>query len=246
MKRTGIATLCAALMAAMTAMPAMAADLPSGEEVIAKYLEAIGGKEKVTSFKTRVMKGTFNLVDMGMEAGITMYMAPPNFLSVVELPGMGTALQGVTDGKAWQSIEAMGQIGFVEGAQAAAMMRQAEMEVLANWDKHFKSAETVGEEKVGEVDCIKVELTPNEGPAETYYFDKETGLLVQTVAMQQGMEAISEIGDYKEVDGVKMPHSIKTGGMMTVEITIDSIENDAEISADQFTVPEAVAATAGN
>ncbi len=246
MKRIGIAIACAAIMAAMSAVPAAAADLPKAEDVIAKYLDAIGGKEKATSFKTRVMKGTFNLVDMGMEAGITMYMAPPNYLSVVEIPGMGTALQGVTDGKAWQSIEAMGQIGFVEGPEAAGMMQQAEMELLANWDKHFSGAETTGEETVGDAECIKVEMTPKEGTPTTYFFDKESGLLVQTTGMAQGMEAITTIGDYKEVDGVKIPHAMSMGGMMTIEITIASVENNAEIADDQFDVPEAVAATAGN
>jgi hypothetical protein len=233
-------------MAAMPAMTASAADLPSAEDVIGKYLDAIGGKDKATGFKTRIMKGTFNLVDMGMEASITMYMAPPNYLSVVELPGMGTALQGVTDGKAWQSIEAMGQIGFVEGEEAAGMLQQAEMELYANWDKHYASAESVGEETVGDVECIKVEMTPKEGSASTVFFDKESGLIVQTTAMAQGMEAITTIADYKEIDGVKIPHSMSMGGMMTVEITIDSVENNAEIADDQFDVPEAVQATAGN
>ena len=211
MKRIGIGIACAAIIAAMSALPASAADLPKAEDVIAKYLDAIGGKDKVTGFKTRVMKGTFNLVDMGMEAGITMYMAPPNYLSVVEIPGMGTALQGVTDGKAWQSIEAMGQIGFVEGEEAAGMLQQAEMEILANWDKHFESAETVGEEAVGDVECVVVEMTPKEGSASKYFFDKESGLVIQTVGMAQGMESITTIGDYKDVDGVKLAHAISMG-----------------------------------
>ncbi len=244
MKRIGVGIACAAIMAAMSGMPAMAADLPSAEDVIAKYLDAIGGKDKATSFKTRVMKGKFNLVDMGMEAGLTMYMAPPNFLNVIELDGMGTALQGVTDGKAWQSIEAMGQIGFVEGEEAAGLKQQAELELLANWDKHFDSAETVGEEAVGDAECVKVEFTPKEGSPTNYFFDKESGLMVQSVAMAQGMEAVTTVGDYKEVDGVKIPHSLSVGGMMTIEITIESVENNADIAADQFAIPEAVAATA--
>jgi hypothetical protein len=33
---------------------------------------------------------------------------------------------------------------------------------------------------------------------------------------------------------------------MTIEITVESVENNAEIAADQFDVPEDVAATAGN
>lgn len=244
MKRTGIAIACAVVVAAMSALPATAADLPSADDVIAKYLDAIGGKDKATSFKTRVTKGTFNLVDMGMEASITMYSAPPNFLSVVELPGMGTALQGVSDGKAWQSIEAMGQVGFVEGPEAAGMLLQADMEPLANWKKHFASAKTVGEETVGDADCIKVEMTPKEGPATTYFFAKDSGLIVQSVGEAQGMEATTTIGDYKEVDGVKIAHSISTGGMMTIEITIASVENNVDIADDQFDVPEAVQATA--
>jgi hypothetical protein len=196
MKRAGIAVACAAILAAMPVFVGTAAaeDLPAADEVVAKYLEAIGGKDKVTGFDSRIMKGQFNLVDMGMMAPMTMYMKGGDYLNVIELEGMGTALRGVSDGKAWQKIEAMGQIGYVDGADAAQLMREADMEVLANWNKHFESAETVAKEEVGEGEAYKVTFTPKEGEPVNYYFDAESGLAVKSTTMAQGLEASTVIG----------------------------------------------------
>ena len=86
-------------------------------------------------------------------------------------------------------------------------------------------------------------MTPKEGPAETVYFSKASGLIVQTTAEQQGMAVTSKVGDYKEVDGVKIAHKmVSEGGAMNITITFDSIEQNVDIDKSKFDIPEEIKA----
>ena len=60
-------------------MPVFAGDeLPKAEEVMAKYIEAIGGKEALEKIHNRVTKGTLAMPAQGMTMEMTTYSAEPN------------------------------------------------------------------------------------------------------------------------------------------------------------------------
>ena len=83
----------------------------------------------------------------------------------------------------------------------------------------------------------------------TLYFEKESGLLVKQEVSQQGGSVETMIGDYKEVDGIKIAHRTaqKTkieGVQFAVEIvtTIDSVEHNVDIPASRFALPDDIKA----
>lgn len=239
--------LVAALAAVVVAAPfgsASAASLPSAQEIIDNYIKAIGGKAAIGKINNRVTKGVFSLVDMGMTANYENIVAPPNAYNAISIEGMGEVLNGISDGVAWES-HFMNGDSILEGDRKLTAERGATLNQYVDWQKWYSSAEVKGEEAVGESTAYAVEMTPKSGDPSTVYFDKESGLIVQTDGVgQDGMMASTIIGDYKDVNGVKVPHSIRIEGGMTIEITMESIEHNAEIADDAFALPAQIAALA--
>ncbi|MEX2015303.1 MAG: hypothetical protein WD873_01615, partial [Candidatus Hydrogenedentales bacterium] len=232
MKRAMVTALtCAAL--ALPLGNAAAQDMPSAEEVINKYRDASGTKD--AKFKNRVTKGTFALPDMGMSGTNISYSEQPNMLNVITLDAFGEVKRGISGDVVWSS-DPMQGARIVEGEEAKAMMNQNQFDQFANWKDDFESAEVVGEADVDGTTAWQVKVTPKEGNESTMYFAKDSGLLARVEATDaMGTPNTTTLSDYKEVDGVQVPHMIKIeGGMATFEITTESVEHDAEIPAGTF------------
>lgn len=222
------------------AAPSIAQDLPKGADVINKSIKASGG-DKYKDVKNRVTKSTLSIAAMGMEAQREEFLAPPNSL-VSMSTDFGDFLNGTTADVAW-SVNPMQGAAVLEGEQKEAALRQAQLNPFQGWDKGGATAETVGEETVGEEACYKVEVKRGEGDPETYLFSKDSGLLVQIQTVQDGMPANVNLSDYKEVDGIKIPHKTSmSGGQFDIEITVNSVEHNVDIPEEKFELPAEIKA----
>lgn len=230
----------AALSALMLVPGAQAADLTTAEEVLAKYVDAIGGTDALAKVKTRTIKATFTLPAMGMEADYSLWVAPPNSRNVISLPAFGDVIRGVTGDVAYM-VSPMDGASVLEGAEKAAMIRQNSFDEYSNWKENFESAEFVGKEDVKGKACYVVTLTAKGDKPATQYFDAESGLLTQVVSDQQGMKVTTTLSNYKEVDGIKMPHKIEnTGGQLEFELVYTKVAHNEDIPESTFEIPAEV------
>jgi hypothetical protein len=220
--------------------PAQAATV---EEIIGKYIEATGGQAAHDAIKNRHSQGTFMLVDMGMSASMDQWNAPPQYLSVVSLEGMGEVKSGISDdGTVWE-MHFMNGDSIKEGDAAKGIRRQAQLNPYSNYKEMYESVEVEGEEDVDGEACYKVTFTPGDGNPTSVFFSKESGLAIQQVGMgADGMMSTTKIGDYQDVGGVKVPHKLEVLGGMTVEIMFDSIEHNVDIPEGTFATPDAIVA----
>jgi hypothetical protein len=220
----------------------MAADMPTPKDIVNKYIEATGGKAKWEGLKSRTAKGTLNVVAMGMTGTLTQYAQGDNAKMIMALDGFGEFLNGVKDGKVWSSNMMAGDT-LVEGAEAEAAKQQFDLQQWLHWEKYYPTAETVAEEAVGDKTAWKVVFTPAEGEAVTHWFDKESGLLIQTLGNQMGGPATITYQDYKEVNGVTVPFGQAIEGSNgPIEMKFDTIEFNADIDPANFEVPAGIAA----
>ena len=80
---------------------AWAAD--DADTVIGRYLEAMGGKAALAKVQSRVIKGTFNMPDMGMSAKMEVYtLRPDKYLSFINFMEVSPAYSGVNGDVAWE------------------------------------------------------------------------------------------------------------------------------------------------
>jgi hypothetical protein len=211
------------------AAPAMAVDLPSVEEVMKKYFEACGGQDKMKAVKNQVIKGTLSLTDMGLDADYADYTAPPNSLNISDFQGMGVVKNGLTNGIEWS-------INPFQANNANKTERTANIFALVSWDRSDAKHETTGERVAGDHACYEITVTAEGASPSKLLFSKSTGLLVQ---MEQGTR-VSKLGEYKEVNGIKIPHlieQIESGDEPNITITMASVEFDADIPEGTFDTP---------
>ena len=105
-------------------------------------------------------------------------------------------------------------------------------------------AEALGNESVGDINAAKVQLTSPEGTSAVHLFDPGTGYLLKTVQesdMQgQMVETISSYSDYKEVDGITLPHTISVdvgGGMFVMSSIVTKVEVNKTVDPAIFIKP---------
>jgi len=223
---------------------AAAQDSPKAEDVIGKYIEAVGKYTKdgkPAKLTSRVTKGTLVLPDFMIEAPLESFLVPPNTYTNIQIEGFGDVERGVKDGVAWE-INPMTGPRILEGAEKAGAIRDATgFTEFENWKKFFTKAETKGEGTVGDAACHKVVMTPKEGPEMTCYFDKKSGLLLKTAMEVGGYDIETTLSDYKETDGIKLPHKMVTeGGEIGMETILESVEYNVDVPKDKFDLPDEI------
>lgn len=233
--------------AAQASAPAKQAALPTGESLMTKYVEALGGQAAFDKIDNRVAQGSLDLGAMGITMSLSVYAAKPDRLySIVDSDATGRIESGVVDGIVWENSAMRGAI-VKEGAEKDDVLRDAAFDRMVYWKPSTKSVECVGVADVDGKPAYKVVLTPKTGSAQTIYFDRETGLAVQIetrmAAAGQVIDIVSKPGDYRVLDGVKIPFTIKQYLMGQERvITLQSVEHNVSLPADRFALPAAIKA----
>ena len=79
-----------------------------------------------------------------------------------------------------------------------------------------------------------IDATPPEGLSEKLYFDQQTGLMVRQI---NGMLE-TNFDDYRDVDGIKLPFSIRrTFPAGAISTTLREIKHNVPIDDAKFIVP---------
>jgi len=217
----------------------------TGEKVIENYINAIGGADNIKKVKNLVMlsKGEMDAGGMMLNLEITSVKINPKKTGLVKsveeikMNGM-VAQKNVFDGK---TSKTTGMMGASE-AQGEELEKIKENAVPFEELKYKELGYTItltGIDEVESSDAYKVELVNKKGVITTQYFDTTTWLLVKTgkkeTSPQGDMEIITYTSDYKEVNGVKYPHKIKSEvGPQIINATIISIEVNTDKAAKYF------------
>jgi zinc protease len=223
-----------------------AADLPSAESILDRYVEVTGGREAYESRKSEVAHGKMEIAAAGISGELTSYARPGLQYVVIELTGVGKIEQGVKGDIAWENSILQGP-RIKTGDELQATLRDATFNAPIHWREMYPTVETVGIEPINGEDAYRVLQTPVEGNAVTTYYSVKTGL-----ALKSSMTMASQMGDipveaamleYKEFGGVLYPTRLNQNAAgQNITITIDSVEINEDIPDERFDLPEAVQA----
>ena len=214
-----------------TEKPAMTMPIPEGmtaEKVVNKYIEAIGGKEKVMAVKTVMMVS--NATIQGTPLLMTMKASAPNKASQV-ISVMGNTFQkAVFDGKIGYE-ESRGQRKVLEGDD----LEKAKNKNVLFGDLNYTSGELVRIEPLEGKNAIVLKYLGKE-----IFYDMTTGLKVksvETVKTPDGKEVKvpTTFSDYKEVNGILFPHAVgQKSGPMDLNFTISEIKINEGVTDEDF------------
>jgi hypothetical protein len=216
--------------------------LPTVDEVLDKYVKALGGKEAVEKVSSRVEKGSLELEGMGLSGPVEVYAKAPNkTVTVIDLSGFGKIVR-TFDGEKGYVSDPMSGLRELSGAELATDKRNADFYGMLNSRKNFSKLEIKGKEKVGSSDAYVVVATPAVGDAEKHYFAADTGLLVRVDSKsetpQGKLSFETYFSDYKEVDGIKIAHLVRqVSSAFIAVIKLSEVKHNVEVADAKFAKP---------
>lgn len=227
---------------ALAAVPAVAQ--PGVDQILAKYVQALGGQAAYEKVTTRAMKGTVEIPDDNITgAAQVVAKAPGSFRLTMDIPGYGV-IETVLDGDSgWEKnpdsgTHAMSKTDLTVAQRDHHFYREMRLKEL------YPKMETAGVYRVGGSTMYVVEATPAAGPSEKLYFDAETGLLVkrdfERVTLEDGIVQYEMLlRDYRDVDGLKLPFTIEQRAPdNTMIFRFAEIKNNAPLADAAFSKPE--------
>jgi hypothetical protein len=211
--------------------------MPEGitlETVFAKYYEAMGGVDVLSSLKAMDMKAHLEIPGMpGQLKMRTAKITPNKFMMEQSMQGMTVMKMTYVDGVGKQS--GMQGEKELEGEELEDLKKQASFVVdeLA-WMQDLESFTFDGQTLMDGKAVYQV----SEGE-KTRYFEVETGLFyksTETTETPEGDMAVSmTVEEWGEYNGIKMPKvSKQSAGQQTFTIIVDSVEFGDDVKAKLF------------
>jgi len=218
---------------------------PSVDQVIAKYIQARGGAQKLNARISFTAKGRSLSYGEADPAPMQIFAkAPAQRTEIV------TSMNGVTtttfDGRAgWLAVpDAVTPISW--RALNGAELEGARLDAVLEFPTQLKAALTswIGAvpSAIGDADVQVIQGMMPGGYPVKLYFDDETGLLVRQIRYTESPVGRNtwqiDYSDYKDVGGVKMPFKwifMWQSGKNIIELT--DVQPNAAIPANRFAAP---------
>lgn len=242
-----------ALFALVCVMALPAAAEATLEQIIATNVESRGGMDALKNIESLRIEGRMAM-GPGMEVPVTMEMKRPSSMRM-ELVLQGMTMVQAYDGETgWQIMPFAGSTEpeKVSGEELEQLTDQADIDgPLVDYEEKGYKLELLGTEDVDGTEAHKIKVTRKSGRETIMYLDTEYCLEIKSESKttQQGMEIEVEVsyGDYKEVAGVMMAHSmtqtaVAAAGSQQMTFTFENVEANIELAENRFAMPEAEAA----
>jgi outer membrane lipoprotein-sorting protein len=225
---------------------AAAAGAETADDVIAKFVAARGGLEKIKAIQSLDM--TIKANEQGVEFPGKLEWKRPDRMRI-EMTIQGKTMVQAYDGKtAWAVMPFLGSPDpqVMAADDAKDVIEQADMDgPLVDYKAKGNAVELVGKDDVDGAPAWKLKLTLKNGDVSYVYIDTETGLNVKETSKrkQQGseIEIDSYLTNFKPVEGVLFPFAIenKVQGKSMGQFTIDSVKANVPFDDKMFVMPAA-------
>jgi photosynthetic reaction center cytochrome c subunit len=192
------------------ATPTPAPALPSADDIVNKYVAAIGGQAAIDKIKTRVMKGTITTAN-GMTITYEIDQVAPDKSYESFSSQRGTGERALNGNTGWEK-NPQG-VREITGQQLADLKQALYLFRNLKLKEQYSSVRVTGKDKIGDREVYAVRATTPDDKRERLFFDAENGLLLRRITYTQTMIGIipeeTDFDDYREVEGVKFPFMVK-------------------------------------
>ncbi len=183
------------------------------DEVINKHIEALGGKGKLSKIQNVITEGSMNY--QGAEIGITTTAVHNKlFRQDISVNGMN-GFDMITHTEAWTYMPFFGMQKPEPKTAEEVQQNKPDMDLagpLVDYLEKGHKAELMGKEMIDGKNSYKIKTSLAGGKMLMLYIGVESNMIVRTIDKRkvngQDVDVQTDLADYKEVEGVKMPHSI--------------------------------------
>ena len=216
----------------------------SVDDIIRKYIDARGGKEKLLAIRSLYMEGIRHMMGIGLPIKVTIVNEKLFRTDFEHNATHGYLI--ITPSQGWSYIPG-GSETANPVSQHLLHSLQVEMDIpgpLVDYESKGYQAILGEKELVDGKETHKIQLISNTGNASAYYIDSTTYLLVQVKQTKKDdtgfeKEVITRFSDYRSIDGIMFPHSITNpmGGIMHGTTNIHTIVINPPIDESDYMLP---------
>jgi photosynthetic reaction center cytochrome c subunit len=222
-----------------------AAGQPPAEQILDKYLQALGGLQRVAALTSFTAKGNYIAYDDADKSPLEMYARAPGQYSIISHSRSGNITWTFDGRSAWIAAPATDKpvpVLAVTGQDLDGVKLESQVffpvrikEALTGWRVGIPTL-------INDREVNVVQGTTANGGTATLCFDVETGLVTRLVRFSNSpvgrIVTRVDYSDYREVAGVKMPFKWTVtwlDGRSTYELT--SVEPNVAIDMSRFARP---------
>ena len=214
--------------------------LPKPEELLDKYLAAVGGAAAVEKITARVQKGKL-MAFGGQSFPAEVYSkAPDKRVSVMHLKD-GDSVTAFDGQRGWLSVP-----GRPAHMMSASENNSARLDADLHFPVHVKTLypkfKVDSGEKIDGRDTYLVMGYEEGRPPLQLYFDAQTGLLLRLIRYAQSPLGLNptqiDYADYREADGVKVPFRwtiSRPGNRFTIQV--EEVKQNVPVNDSKFVAP---------
>lgn len=207
----------------------------NAQMVIDKYIEAIGGKEKLEQINDITLEATTSMNGMAINQK-TVKKAPNKYAMIMSMNG-NVMMQQTFNGDRAIMKSFQGEQEII-GEDLENLKVDAALNLELKYEELGVKLSLESIESINGKDAYKVKVENPTGKITFDFYDVETGLKVlskETIVSPQGeftqMQAYS---GYQEVEGILFPFKINISGVQNMEFKIESIKINTDIQDDIF------------
>jgi len=223
--------------------PSATPPLPTTDEVLNKYTDAIGGPAAIEKIKSAVIHGTVANASGSTGTFEADQIAPDKGYDIMTTQ-RGTRIRVLNRQRGWEKT-AFG-VNELAGQQLQDVKLSLPLFGNLNLKDQFTKFEVVGTDKIDNHNVDVVKATRPDQKREHLYFDSESGLLLRRVTEMNSKVGIipeeTNFDDYREVESVKLPTTIRLSAIDTQNPTstrkIGKIELNTPIENSKFEKPQ--------
>ena len=215
------------------------ASMPVADQLLDKYLSAIGGAAAIQKITSRVQKGTLSAFG-GEHFPVEVYSkAPDKRISIMHLKG-GESVTAFDGKQGWLSVP--GRVHVMSAAENDAARIDADLYFAAHLKTLYQKFTVDSGEKIDGHDTYLVTgQTEGQLPLRLY-LDRESGLLLRLIRYAEtplGRNPTQiDYADYRDADGVKVPFRwtlARPGNRFTIQV--EQVQQNVPVDDAKFPVP---------
>ena len=212
--------------------------LPAAEQLLDKYLAAVGGAAALEKISSRVEKG--KITANGRDLPIEVYAkVPDKRISIMHMPN-GDSITAFDGKQGWLSNG--GHAHLMSAAENDAVRIDADFYFAQHVKALYTKFTTLPGETIDGRDTWLVVGRSEGHPPLRLYLDKESGLLVRLIRYAEtplGRNPTQiDYADYRDADGVKIPYKwtlARPGGRFTIQVT--DVQQNVSVEDAKFNAP---------
>lgn len=225
---------------------AQPAEGPTVDQILEKYIQAVGGTEQLAGLTSFVARGTYRGYDTALsKVPVDIYAKAPGQRTMIVHTLIGDSTTTYDGRTGWLAAndKPVPVLALPPGEDSDGLRLDAELsfpsqikQTLDQWRAGFPAA------AIDDRPVLVIQGTAPGRSRVKLFFDKESGLLVRQVRYSETpvgtVPTQIDYADYREVAGVRMPWRLTltwTDGRSTIELT--DVQPNAAIDPSKFAKP---------